>query len=142
MAIKLMTHSVGPIALAAALPGGAPANTSFTLTSSGEPFCIVGFYVDAARHSPSVSGLVQIELSRINGSGVSHPMIELADGWTVKPQDLVISLGSVMSSSNSLSFHLIQWPAASGTGVSFDIDGRIVFLAEETVTLIVAITEP
>jgi hypothetical protein len=38
MAIKLMTQSVDPIPLAAALPGGAPAHTAFTLTSSGEPF--------------------------------------------------------------------------------------------------------
>jgi hypothetical protein len=101
-----------------------------------------GFYVDAAKQGPSVGGKVQIELSRINGLGVIHPIMDLAEGMTVKPQDLVISFGSVLSSASSLSFHAVQWPAAIGTGVSFNIDGRIVFLADETDTLALTITEP
>jgi hypothetical protein len=142
MAMKLMEQILGLIPLAAAPPGGAPAHTAFTLTSSGGPFCIVGFYVDAAKQGPSVGGKVQIELSRINGLGVIHPIMDLAEGMTVKPQDLVISFGSVLSSASSLSFHAVQWPAAIGTGVSFNIDGRIVFLADETDTLALTITEP
>lgn len=142
MALTLSTQSLGSIPLAAAPPGGTPSHTAFTLTSSGGPFCIVGFYVDAVVHSASPTGLVQIELSRINGSGVVHPVMELAQGNSVRPQDLVVSYGSVMSSSNSHSFHVVQWPAASGPGASLSIEGTIVFIAEEAVTLAVTITEP
>jgi hypothetical protein len=141
MALKLSTQSLGLIPLAAAPPGGTPSHTAFTLTSSGGPFCIVGFYVSVLG-SASPTGLVQIELSRINGNGVSHPVMELAQGNSVRPQDLVVSYGSVMSSSNSLSFHVVQWPAASGPGASLSIEGTIVFIAEEAVTLAVTITEP
>jgi hypothetical protein len=140
MALKLSTQSLGSIPLAAAPPGGTPSNTAFTLTSSGGPFCIVGFYVGAVSASPT--GLVQIELSRINGKGVTHPLMDLAQGYSVRPQDLVVSYGSVMSSSNSLSFHVVQWPPASGPGASLFIEGTIVFIAEEAVTLAVTITEP
>jgi hypothetical protein len=68
--------------------------------------------------------------------------VEIAEGLGVRPQDLVVSYGSVMSSSHSLSFHVIQWPSASGTGSAFHIEGTIVFLAEGTDTLTVAVTEP
>lgn len=90
MAIKLMTQSVALLPLQRQCRGGVPAHTAFTLTSSGEPFCIVGFYVNAFSTGQSAAAKVQIELSRINGSGVSHPMMDLAEGFTVRPQDLVI----------------------------------------------------
>jgi hypothetical protein len=142
MALKLLTQSFGPIPLAAAPPGATPSNTAFTITSSGGPFCIVGLYIVAGKLNVQPAGLVQIYLSRINGSGVSHPALELAEGMGVKPQDLVVSYGSVMSSSYSLSFQVTQWPSASGTGAPFDIDGTIVFLAEASDTLTVAVSAP
>jgi hypothetical protein len=142
MAMRLSTQSFGSIAIAAAPAGSTPSNAAFTLTSSGGPFCILGFYVNADKLNASVAGLVQIELSRINGQGVVHPPVEIAEGISVKPQDLVVSYGSVMSSSYSLSFQVTQWPAASGTGSSFNIEGTIVFLADETVTLAVTVSEP
>src|SRR4051794_4681978 len=98
MALQLSVFSFGPIALAAAPPGGFPSHTEFTLTSSGGPFCIVGFYIEAnatgiSRVSPA--GTVDISLSRINGSGVIHPAVQIADGVGVSPRDLVVSYGSV-----------------------------------------------
>lgn len=142
MALQLSTQTFGPIALAAAPPGSTPSNTAFTITSSRGPFCILGFYINAVKLNAQLAGQVQIDLSRINGSGVVHPALELAEGMGVKPQDLVVSYGSVMSSSYSLSFHVVQWPSASGTGAPFNIEGTIVFLAEATVTLAVAVSEP
>jgi hypothetical protein len=142
MALSLLTQSFGSIALAAAPPGSPPSHAAFTITSSGGPFCILGFYINAVPLSASVAGQVQIELSRINGSGVIHPAVEIAEGIGVRPQDLALAYGSVMSSSHSLSFHVIQWPSASGTGLAFHIEGTIVFLADEGVTLAVTLSEP
>jgi len=142
MAMRLLTQSFDSIAIAAVPPGSPPFHTAFTLTSSAGPFCILGFYVNPVPLSASVAGQVQIELSRINGEGVIHPLVGIAEGISVSPQDLVITYGSVMSSSNSLSFHVVQWPSASGTGSTFHLEGTIVFLAEESVTLAVTVTEP
>jgi hypothetical protein len=112
MALHLSTHSFGPIVLAAAPPGAAPSHLEFTLTSSGGPFCILGFYIDPSKSGGSPAGKVEIELSRINGSGVIHPSFQIAEGMSVRPQDLVVSYGSVMSSSFSIAFHVIQWPSS------------------------------
>jgi hypothetical protein len=138
MALQLSTHSFGPIALAAAPPGSTPSNVEFTLTSSGGPFSILGFYIDPAKQGASPAGTVQIALSRINGSGVIHPQFQIAQGMGVRPQDLVVSYGSVMSSPFSISFQVIQFPADSGPGAAFDIFGNVVFLADKTVTLSVS----
>src|SRR6266705_1848859 len=102
MGLQLSTHSFGPIALAAAPPGSTPSHVEFTLTSSGGPFCILGFYIEPVKSGGSPAGKVQIALSRINGSGVIHPEFEIAEGIGVRPQDLVVSYGSVMSSSFSI----------------------------------------
>jgi hypothetical protein len=142
MAMTLSTQALGSIALAAAPPGSSPSHTAFSLTSSGGPFCILGFYINAVSRIGAVAGKVEVELSRINGSGVIHPAVEIAEGVGLMPQDLVVSLGSVMSSSHSLSFHVVQWPSASGPGVPFNLEGTIVFLAEDTVTLSVSVSEP
>jgi hypothetical protein len=139
MGLQLSTHSFGPIALAAAPPGSTPSHAEFTLTSSGGPFCILGFYIDPSKSGGgSPAGKVEISLSRINGSGVIHPEFEIAEGIGVRPQDLVVSYGSVMSSSFSIAFHVTQWPSSSGTGASFNIFGNVVFLADGTVTLTVS----
>ena len=140
MALQLSTHSFGPIALAAAPPGSTPSHAEFTLTSSGGPFCILGFYIDPVISVASPAGKVVIALSRINGNGVIHPEFQIAEGMGVRPQDLVVSYGSVMSSSSSIAFHVIQWPSSSGTGVSFKIYGKVVFLADKTVTLTVTVS--
>jgi hypothetical protein len=138
LGLHLSTHSFGPIALAAAPPGSTPAHAEFTLTSSGGPFCVLGFYIDPVKSGGSPAGKVEISLSRINGSGVIHPGFEIAEGMGVRPQDLVVSYGSVMSSSFSIAFHLIQWPSSSGTGASFNIFGSVVFVADVAVTLTVS----
>jgi hypothetical protein len=138
MALQLSTHSFGPIALAAAPPGSNPSNVEFTLTSSGGPFSSLGFYIDPAKQGASPAGNVQIALSRINGSGVIHPQFQIAEGMGVRPQDLVVSYGSVMSSAFSISFQVIQFPADSGAGAAFDIFGNVVFLADKTVTLTIS----
>lgn len=142
MALRLLTQSFHSIPLAAAPAGATPSNTAFTVTSSGGPFSIVGFLINAVKIGGSLAGLVQIELSRINGDGVIHPTLQLAEGITVRPQDLVISFGTVLSSSHSLSFDVVQFPSASGPGAAFQLEGTITFLAEETDTLAVAVSEP
>jgi hypothetical protein len=138
MALQLSTQAFGPLALAAAPPGGAPSHIEFSITSSGGPFCIVGFYIDASVPGTPPAGKVEIELSRINGNGVIHEKFELADGPTVRPQDLVVSYGSVISTAWSLSFHAVQWPATSGPGVPVNLEGRIVFFADDSVTLTIS----
>jgi hypothetical protein len=139
MALQLLTHFFGPIPLAAAPPGGSPSHVEFIVTSSGGPFSMLGFYIDPAKVGPAPAGTVNIALSRINGSGVIHPEFQLADGMTVRPQDLVVSYGSVISSSNSVAFAAIQWPSSTGAGAAFNLYGRIVFLADGADTLAVTV---
>ena len=67
-----------------------------------------------------------------------HPAFEIAKDMGVRPQDLVVSYGSVMSAPFSIAFQVTQSPSASGTGVPFDIFGKVVFLAESGVTLTVS----
>jgi hypothetical protein len=134
MALQLQTYSFGPIDLAAPA-GGIPSHIAFTLTSSGEPFCIVGLRIDPSPAGRSPWGQVKIALHRINGMGLIHEDFELAQGVGLRPQDLVVSYGSVFSSSSSLSFHIVQWPTATGAGAAFKFYGIIVFFADETGTL-------
>ena len=138
MSLQLSTHSFGPLTLGAVPPGGTPSHLEFTIASSGGPFCIVGFYMDASWGSGSPAGKVEIEFSRINGSGVSHETFQLADGVTVRPQDLVVSYKSVISTGWSVSFHAVQWPSSSGAGTAVNLHGKLVFFADETVTLTVS----
>lgn len=138
MGLQLLTHSFGPIALAAAPPGSVPSHVEFTLKSSGGPFCIVGFYIDPVTSDASPAGKVQIGLSRINGSGVIHPEFEIAEGVGVRPQDLIVSYGSVISASFSVSFAAIQFPSSTGTGASFRLHGTVIFIADDDVTLTVS----
>ena len=140
MGLQLSTQSFGPIALGSAPPGSSPSHTEFTLTSSGGPFCIVGFYVEPVKSGGGLAGRVEIALSRINGSGVIHPGFEIARDMGVRPQDLVVSYGSVMSSPVSIAFEVIQFPSDSGIGTSFDIFCKVVFLADSIVTLTVSQT--
>ena len=137
MALQLSTTSFGPITLAAAPPGGSPSHVEFTIKSSGGPFCIVGFQIDPALSATPV-GKVEIELSRFNGNGVTHETFELADGFGVRPQDLIVSYKSVISTGWSVSFHAVQWPASSGTGVPVNLYGRLIFFADDSVTLTVS----
>ena len=143
MALRLHTLSVGPIQLPAAPAGGSSSYIAFRLTSAAGPFCVVGFYVnpvpDAAGSSPG--GPVTIALGRINGEGVIHPEIQIAD-YGVRPQDLVVSYGSVLSSSSSLSFHVNQSPAATGPGRAYRLYGTVTFFADELVTLTVTSETP
>jgi len=141
VALQLQTHSFGPIDLAAPV-GGVPSHIAFTLTSSGGPFCIVGLRLDPSPAGAAPWGQVKIALSRINGMGVTHPEFELAEGVGVRPQDLVVSYGSVLSASSSISFHVLQWPSAAGTGAAFRIYGIVVFFADEMVTLTVTSGAP
>jgi len=143
MALQLHTLSVGPIQLPAAPAGGSPSHIAFRLTSIAGPFCIVGFYIDPV---PDVSGAspggpVTIALGRINGAGVIHPEIQIAD-YGVRPLDLVVSYGSVLSSSSSLSFHVRQSPAATGPGRAYRLYGTVTFFADEGVTLTVTTETP
>jgi hypothetical protein len=142
MALQLSTQSFSSIPLAASPAGSTPSNVAFAITSSGGPFSILGFYCNAAKLTGALAGQVQIELSRINGNGVIHPALQMAEGNSVRPQDLVIAYGAQLSSSHSLSFQVTQFPSASGLDAPFHIEGTIVFLAEQTVTLAVAVTEP
>ena len=80
MALQLHSFSIGPLPLPAAPAGGSPSHIAFRLTSIGGPFCIVGFYVTpvpALGGSPG--GHVRIALGRINGEGVIHPDIQIAE---------------------------------------------------------------
>ena len=143
MALRLHTFSFGPIQLPAAPAGGSPSHAAFRLTSVGGPFCIVGFYVDAApAPAGSPGGHVTIALGRINGNGVIHPEIQIAEGISVAPQDLVVSYGSVLSSSSSLSFHVSQTPSPAGPGTAYRLEGTVTFFADESVTLTVTTEEP
>ncbi len=116
---------------------------AFRLTSVGGPFCIVGFYVNPVpAPGGSPGGQVRIALGRINGQGVIHPQIQLAEGPGVRPQDLVVSYGSVLSSSSSLSFHVSQSPAAAGPGTAYRLEGTVTFFADEGMTLTVTSEPP
>ena len=143
MALQLHTLSVGPLPLPAAPAGGSPSHIAFRLTSIGGPFCIVGFYVSPVPiPGGSPAGHVRIALGRINGAGVIHPEIEIAEGIGVSPQDLVVSYGSVLSSSSSLSFHVSQTPSPAGPGTAYRLEGTVNFFAAEDVTLTVTSEEP
>jgi hypothetical protein len=73
---------------------------------------------------------------------VIHPEIEIAEGIGVSPQDLVVSYGSVLSSSSSLSFHVSQTPSPAGPGTAYRLEGTVNFFAAEDVTLTVTSEEP
>ena len=140
MALQLSSHSFGPIPLPAVPPGSTPAHVAFEIAAGGVPFSIVGFYINAYTSSAGPCGRVTIELERINGAGVIAPVFVLADGVSFSPQDLVISYGSVLSTAGSLSFHAIQWPAASGTGCEVKLEGTLTYLADSAAALTVAVT--
>ena len=143
MALRLHTFSVGPIQLPAAPAGGSPSHIAFKLTSVGGPFCIVGFYVNPVpAPGGSPGGHVRIALGRINGEGVIHPQIQIAEGPGVSPQDLVVSYGSVLSSSSSLSFHVSQTPSPAGPGTAYRLEGTVTFFAAEDVRLTVTSEPP
>jgi hypothetical protein len=143
MALQLHTFSFGAIQLPAAAAGGSPSHAAFRFTSVGGPFCIVGFFVTPVpAPAGSPGGHVTIALGRINGSGVIHPEIQIAEGIGVAPQDLVVSYGSVLSSSSSLSFHVSQTPSAAGSGTAYRLEGTVTFFADEGVTLAVTAEAP
>lgn len=149
MALRLHTTSVGPIEVPAAPAGGNPSHIAFSLAAvaagpppSASPFCIVGFYINPVPDGSSEGGQVNIELSRINGEGVIHPAIEIAEGNGVHPQDLVVSYGSVLSSPFSLSFHVSQSPSPTGPGQAYSLLGKVTFFADEGVTLSLTSEEP
>ena len=62
MSLQLSSFSLGPIALAPAPPGSNPSHVEFTLTSSGAPFSILGFYIEPDKRDAQLAGSVLIGL--------------------------------------------------------------------------------
>jgi hypothetical protein len=120
-----------PLKTLAAVPaGGTPSNLTYTISSSGGPFCLEGLYVDPAV-GLGTAGTVYFYLERINGAGVSHPVQTLLDGSTQgsSPQDIVLSYGSQLCSSGSLGFHATQFAPPSGSGIPVGLFGTAIVLA-------------
>ena len=96
----------------------------------------VGFYVSPVTGTGWLPGGTRKNRAGSNQwRGCDTPQIQIAEGIGVSPQDLVVSYGSVLSSSSSLSFHVSQTPSPAGPGTAYRLEGTVNFFAAEDVSL-------
>ena len=117
------------------LSAATPSNVFYTVSSSDGPFCLEGFLVNpglTAPIGPMQIGGASIALTQIDGNGVSHPYITLVDGKSggVSPLDIVLSYGNHVCATHQLQFQATQWQGGSGPGVSIDLYGQAMVLAD------------
>jgi hypothetical protein len=110
-------------------------NVSFTLTSSGGPFCLQGLFVQPFVSSSGMVGDAWINVDRINGGGASHPYLTLVEGQGFAPQDLILSYGSTICVSSSITFQARQFAAPSGPGQPIGLDITAVYLSAADVII-------
>ena len=124
--VQLPAKTLGPT-----VAGGSPTLATITFTSKNGPFCIQGLVASA---SPSAAvganefGSVWINLQYIDGIGLSHPYITLADGATggFSAYDIVLNYGGPICAAKTVQFGLIQWQAQTGAGTTISVMGEAV----------------
>ena len=127
--VQLPAKTLGP-----SVSGGSPTLGTITFTSKNGPFCIQGLVASA---SPSAAvganefGSVWINLQYIDGIGLSHPYITLADGTTggFSAYDIVLNYGGPICAAKTVQFGLIQWQAQVGGGTTISVFGEAVISA-------------
>ena len=124
--LQLPAKTLGP-----AVSGGSPTLGTITFTSKNGPFCIQGFVVSASPSAPVAAnqfGDVWINLQYIDGIGVSHPYITLADSATggFSAYDIVLNYGGPICAAKTVQFGLIQWQAQMGSGTTIGLIGEAI----------------
>ncbi|MGO9777736.1 MAG: hypothetical protein ACLQGT_09200 [Terracidiphilus sp.] len=129
--LELSVLNLPAKALVATASGGSPSNATITFTSTNGSFCIQGLVVSA---NPSTAvaakefGDVWINLATIDGYGLSHPYITLADGTTggFSPYDIVLNYGGPICAAKTVQLDLIQWQASVGGGTTINVLGEAI----------------
>lgn len=124
--LQLPSKTLGPT-----VSGGSPTLATITFTSKNGPFCIQGFVVSASPTGPVTAmefGDVWINLQYIDGIGLSHPYITLADSTTggFSDYDIVLNYGGPICAAKSVQFGLIQWQTQVGAGTTISVMGEAV----------------
>jgi len=127
--VQLPAKTLGP-----SVSGGSPTLATITFTSKKGPFCIQGLVVSTSTSAPVLPkefGDVWINLQYIDGIGLSHPYITLADSTTggFSDYDIVLNYGGPICAAKSVQFGLIQWQAQVGAGTTISVMGEAVISA-------------